>query len=169
MKAVDARSGRIKAAAAVLAVAGLLALLPAVAPNGSARSLISLEIKNLAAVDGGPGQAAPGIESGDRGLGGRAETAGGLARLWAGLAESAVGSRVLGIGGWIVSFFRFLWTIPKALIQGDSRSMIDALGDLLSRTSPQEGTAGERTQTPDAGPGSQDRPAPAADPRGSRS
>jgi hypothetical protein len=52
------------------------------------------------------------------------------------LADSAVGRRISQITGWIVSFFRFLWTIPKALLDGDSRSMIEALGDFLSRTSP---------------------------------
>jgi hypothetical protein len=70
-------------------------------------------------------------------LGGRTE-AGHLRpakRTWERLRETPLVRRILDIGGWIASFLRFVWTIPKALLKGDSQAMIEALGDLLARTS----------------------------------
>jgi hypothetical protein len=90
-----------------------------------------------------------------------------LKRFWSGLANSALGQRIGRIVGWIASFFRFLWTIPKALLQGDSSPMIDALGDLLSRTS----TPAEARNPPPAGQSGTplSDPQPATAPAGSES
>lgn len=68
------------------------------------------------------------------------------ASLWNDLMDTPLGHRVREITGWIGSFFRFLWTIPQALIKGDSQSMIEALGELLSRATP----PGEAAATPPA-------------------
>ena len=79
-----------------------------------------------------------GDSSGSRALGAAAGQAGRLrpARLWDRVRETPLVRRVIAIGEWVVSFLRFLWTIPKALIQGDSQEMIAALGDLLARSTP---------------------------------
>ena len=78
----------------------------------------------------------PGIGRGNlTGGNGGSGSPGALRQLWDNLMETAVGRRVREITGWVASLFRFLWTIPKALLQGDSQSMIEALGELLSRAS----------------------------------
>ena len=101
-------------------------------------------------------------------LGGRTE-AGHLRpakRTWERLRETPLVRRVLDIGGWIASFLRFAWTIPKALLKGDSQGMIEALGDLLARTSAggQESPT-EESQTPADGQNVGETPAvPVEDP-----
>lgn len=135
------RSNWRRYAILLLAGAWLLGVVPTFSPSGAEGPLISFAPKVLAAIDGGP-------DLDSRGQGGEAKSLqrgagspGGLKGLWIRLADSALGRRVGDVVGWVSSFFRFLWAIPKALLQGDSRSMIEALGDLLSRTSPSSGEA----------------------------
>jgi hypothetical protein len=79
-----------------------------------------------------------------------------IAKLWNGFLDTPLGSRLEGITRWVGSVFRFLWAIPKALFQGDSRSMIEALGDLLSpAAAPKAGETAKPVGTKDL---------PAADP-----
>ncbi|MFH1145200.1 MAG: hypothetical protein V1774_11705, partial [Candidatus Eisenbacteria bacterium] len=62
--------------------------------------------------------------------------AGTAKRGWERLLDMPLVRRVVSIGKWIASLLRFLWSIPKAVLQGDSHQMIEALGDLLARTTP---------------------------------
>jgi hypothetical protein len=61
---------------------------------------------------------------------------------WARFVNRPLIRQVRGVVAWIGSLLRFLWSIPKAIFQGDSRGMIDALGDLLSKSSPDRRPAG---------------------------
>ncbi len=94
-------------------------------------------------------------------------TSGPLKHLWSGIANSPLGQRIGRIVSWIASFFRFLWTIPKALLQGDSSPMIDALGDLLSRTSSPAEAQGPQPAGRSGAP--QPDPRPTTAPTGSES
>ncbi len=67
---------------------------------------------------------------------------GGLAGFWQSVRETGFARRVAKIGSWVAGGARLLWSIPKAVIQGDSRSLIEAIGDLLS------GATGEAPQEP---------------------
>jgi hypothetical protein len=59
---------------------------------------------------------------------------------WARLKNFPLVRRVCGVGNWIGCLARFLVSIPKAVFKGDSRGMISALGELLSRSArPAEG------------------------------
>jgi hypothetical protein len=111
---------------------------------GSSLPSAAISLPSLASPLQGSGFAVAEVsEKGSGGLGAGARIAesevgtdpGALQRLWQGLLRTPLGQRIEGILGWITSFFRFLWTIPKALFQGDSAAMIEALGDLLSRAS----------------------------------
>lgn len=148
--------------AAIVLLGGLTGFFPA----GAIRSGIALPSPapasvTAAATDGGARETriAHAVDGGG--------DSGPLKRFWSGLANSALGQRIGRIFNWIASFFRFLWTIPKALLQGDSSPMIDALGDLLSRTSsPAEGRdpqSGGRSAAPPPDP------RPAAAPAGTES
>ncbi len=57
---------------------------------------------------------------------------GGLAGTWRAVRATALVRRVFEVGYWVVGALKVLWSIPKAVIQGDSRALIESLGDLLS-------------------------------------
>lgn len=57
-------------------------------------------------------------------------------RLWDRLRATPLARRVISVARWVACLMRFLWTIPKALLQGDSQAMIEALGELLARSTP---------------------------------
>lgn len=73
---------------------------------------------------------------------------------WARLKNVPLIRRVCSVGNWIGCLARFLVSIPKAVFKGDSRGMISALGELLSRSAhPAEGQDaaspnGEKTDPP---------------------
>ncbi len=46
--------------------------------------------------------------------------------------------RVSSVCSWAGDGLRLLWAIPKAVVKGDSRSLIEAIGALLSRASSEE-------------------------------
>jgi hypothetical protein len=79
---------------------------------------------------------------------------------WARFVNRPLIRQVRGVVAWIGSLLRFLWSIPKAIFQGDSRGMIDALGDLLSKSSPDRRPAGGSSAGARDGAG-EDRGAPA--------
>lgn len=99
-------------------------------------SLLAADIELSHAGGGGKG-------AGDQGIGSRNDPAasadsprpGGLSGKWRALSQTAIARRVIDVGYWVVGVARLLWSIPKAIIQGDSRSLIEAIGDLLSRAS----------------------------------
>jgi len=66
-----------------------------------------------------------------------APPSGGLARFWWRVRRTALARRVSDVGSWVVGAARVLWAIPKAVVKGDSRGLIEAIGDLLSRASPE--------------------------------
>jgi hypothetical protein len=164
VKGTNVRDGSWRGAILLLAAVVLMGGLTGFLPAGAVRLGIALPLPAPAAAaasDGGVREtrSAHADQSGG--------DSGPLKRFWSGVANSALGQRVGRIVSWIASFFRFLWTIPKALLQGDSSPMIDALGDLLSRTS-----SPSEARTPQ--PAGQSRtpltdPQPAAAPAGSES
>jgi hypothetical protein len=134
VKGTNVRDGSWRGAILLLAAIVLMGGLTGFLPARAVRSGIALPSPGpapsaAAASDGGPRDTRS--AHADDGGG----DSGPLKRFWSGIANSALGQRIGRIVSWIASFFRFLWTIPKALLQGDSSPMIDALGDLLSRTS----------------------------------
>ncbi len=86
-----------------------------------------------------------------------------LTRFWTSVRGIPIVSKAISVGGWIRSFLRFLWTIPQSLSKGDSDATIDALGDLLERTSPpaEAGGPAQGGGSASEAPGGRD-PAPAA-------
>jgi len=86
-----------------------------------------------------------------------------LTRFWTSVRSIPIVSKAVSVGGWIRSFLRFLWTIPQSLSKGDSDATIDALGDLLERTSPsaEAGSPAQGEGSASEAPGGLD-PAPAA-------
>lgn len=62
----------------------------------------------------------------------------GIAGTWDAIRNSGLGRRVQRVGTWVAGGARLLWSIPKAVIQGDSRPLIEAIGDLLSGATPQD-------------------------------
>ncbi len=56
----------------------------------------------------------------------------GIAKTWYAVCNSGLGRRVQRVGAWVAGGARLLWSIPKAVIQGDSRPLIEAIGNLLS-------------------------------------
>ncbi len=60
---------------------------------------------------------------------------GGLGGAWNTIRETPVVRRVAAVGGWVADGLRLMWAIPKAVVRGDSRALIEAIGDLLSRAS----------------------------------
>jgi len=76
---------------------------------------------------------------------------------WARLKNVPLIRRVCSVGNWIGCLGRFLVSIPKAVFKGDSRGMISALGELLSRSaSPVENqdppSSGDEKTEPTRGP-----------------
>jgi hypothetical protein len=77
---------------------------------------------------------------------------------WERFKRLALIRRVSSVGAWIQCLIRFVVSIPKAIFQGDSRGMISALGDLLSRSSgpssdsPPSGSHGGDESDPSRGP-----------------
>lgn len=74
--------------------------------------------------------------SADRSTGSR-KGGGGWSRTWQKLQQNPVISKIVDIANWVIAGLRVLWAIPKAIIQGDSRALIEAIGQLLSRASPE--------------------------------
>jgi hypothetical protein len=68
---------------------------------------------------------------------------------WSRFVDRPLIRRVRSVGAWIGCLARFLWSIPRAIFQGDSRGMLEALGALLSRSSSQPSR--EPTDTSAAG------------------
>ncbi len=56
---------------------------------------------------------------------------------WSRFINRPIIRQARSVVAWVGSLMRFLWSIPQALFRGDSRGMIDALGDLLSKSSPE--------------------------------
>lgn len=57
--------------------------------------------------------------------------------LWGKLRRNPVIAKVAGVIEWILAGLKLLWAIPKAIVQGDSRALIEAIGDLISRATPE--------------------------------
>jgi len=70
---------------------------------------------------------------------------------WERVIDTPLIRRIRETGEWIGVFLRFLWSIPKALLQGDSQEMIEALGELLHRASSREATAPAAATDPEEG------------------
>ncbi len=62
---------------------------------------------------------------------------GGVSALWQNLLRNPVLAKAVRVGDWILVSLKLLWSIPKAIVQGDSRALIEAIGDLLSRAAPE--------------------------------
>jgi hypothetical protein len=69
---------------------------------------------------------------------------GGLTGAWRSIRNWGITRRVVKVGAWVVGGLRVAWAIPKAIVKGDSRSLIEAIGDLLQRASTE--TQPERRQ-----------------------
>ncbi|MCK4303879.1 MAG: hypothetical protein KAY24_06545 [Candidatus Eisenbacteria sp.] len=65
---------------------------------------------------------------------------GGLSGFWRSIGETSIGRRVISVSQWVIGSARLLWAIPKAIIKGDSRSLIEAIGDLISKATTSEET-----------------------------
>ena len=99
---------------------------PLTAPPAAARSTDPSAPPGVGALSGAAARIAPSAAS----------EAGG----WARLKSLPLIRRVSSVGNWIGCLARFLVSIPKAVFKGDSRGMISALGELLSRSArPAEG------------------------------
>jgi len=102
------------------------------------------------------------------GDGGETSEPGGL---WGKLRQNPVIAKVAGMVEWVLAGLKLLWAIPKAIIQGDSRALIEAIGELLSRAAPdassqQEAPATAPAPSPADGPASRPRGTPGAAPEG---
>jgi hypothetical protein len=62
----------------------------------------------------------------------------GLTKFWNSVRETAIAQRVGTVCSWVGDGLKLIWAVPKAVVKGDSRSLIEAIGDLLSRTSAKE-------------------------------
>ncbi|MBD3235319.1 MAG: hypothetical protein GF330_01280 [Candidatus Eisenbacteria bacterium] len=67
------------------------------------------------------------------------EAPGALKRFWESIKDKPLIRRVRTVASWIAAAARFLWAIPKALIQGDSEGLIEALGGILAQASADDG------------------------------
>jgi hypothetical protein len=91
---------------------------------------------------------------------------GGLSGKWQALARTPLMRRAISAASWVVAGLRLLWSLPKALVKGDSRSLIEAIGELLSRASPSpeaEAAPDERGQSRSLDGGENTRPGAARD------
>ncbi len=88
----------------------------------------------------------------------RAQRRTGLAGTWDAIRSSGFARRLQRVTSWVAGGVRLLWSIPKAVIQGDSSALIEAIGDLLS------GAPGEQDKTVEPSPASPD-PDPSGEPR----
>ncbi len=61
-----------------------------------------------------------------------------FSRFWRSVQETAMMKRVSSVCSWAGDGLRLLWAIPKAVVKGDSGSLIEAIGALLSRASSEE-------------------------------
>ncbi len=89
--------------------------------------------------------------------------------LWGKLRQNPVIAKVAGLIEWVLAGLKLLWAIPKAIIQGDSRALIEAIGELLSRAAPdtssqQEAPATVPAPSPADGPASRPGGTPGATP-----
>jgi hypothetical protein len=105
--------------------------------SGGPGSLYAADVEGVAAR--GSSRRAPGDA---RGIGAPRRT--GLAGAWDSLRSSAFGRRLARVGSWVAGGVRLLWSIPKAVIKGDSSSLIEAIGNLLS------GATGEQDKSAEA-------------------
>lgn len=91
-------------------------------------------------------------------------------RLWNSVKDKPLIRRVRTVASWIVAAARFLWAIPKALIQGDSEGLIEALGGILAQASADDtGTVAPLVTTPLAPESAGRSAAPIEDPDSGRS
>jgi hypothetical protein len=131
-----------------------IALLPAFAPRVRAveetSALESLLPQSGRRVGASPsptrapsvrGQTAPGANDGIGALSGEPSAVASKGGGWERFKNFSLIRRVRSVGAWVQCLVRFLASIPKAIFQGDSRGMISALGDLLSRSSPPSGAS----------------------------
>jgi hypothetical protein len=58
-----------------------------------------------------------------------------LRRFWDSIKDKNLVRRVRSITAWIGAGARFVWAIPKAVLQGDSDALIEALSGLLTKAS----------------------------------
>jgi len=82
----------------------------------------------------------------------------GLAGAWDSVRSSAFARRLERVSSWVSGGVRLLWSIPKAVIQGDSSALIEAIGNLLA------GAPGEQDKTVEL-PQVQPDPDPSGEPR----
>ncbi len=85
----------------------------------------SIERKGLSLGDKAPTDRSSGSQQGG----------GGWSRTWNKLQKNPVIAKIVDIANWVIAGLRVLWAIPKAIIQGDSRALIEAIGQMLSRAS----------------------------------
>lgn len=62
----------------------------------------------------------------------------GFSKFWKSVSDTAIAQRVGTVCSWMGDGLKLLWAVPKAVVKGDSSSLIEAIGDLLSRTSEKE-------------------------------
>ena len=77
--------------------------------------------------------------------------------------DAPLTQRVRSVGAWLGCVGRFLWSIPKAIFKGDSRGMLDALGELLSRSSSQQRSQQAAPHQPVSDPPENSGASPGAD------
>ena len=73
----------------------------------------------------------------------------GFTRAWNSVRETAIMKRVGNVCSWVGDGLKLLWAVPKAVVKGDSRSLIEAIGNLLSRASASE-QAQQQTHDPES-------------------
>jgi len=81
----------------------------------------------------------------------------GLAGTWDSVRSSTFARRLTRVGSWVAGGVKLLWSIPKAVIKGDSSPLIEAIGNLLS------GATGEQDKATEAPRGAPD-PDPSGEP-----
>jgi hypothetical protein len=152
------QSSSLRVAALLLAIF-LHAAAPAVpligpgTPSGIQAPLraLSLHTRALAAdLEGGPSRTSARRSPGDLQVAAQPKH-GGLRGAWDSVCRTGVARRLAKVGSWVANGARLLWSIPKAVIQGDSRSLIEAIGDLLSSagSGPPDGEPQQPVPDPD--------------------
>jgi len=76
---------------------------------------------------------------------------GAIRRQWDKVKDTPLMRRVRTITGWIAAAARFVWAIPKAILEGDSDALIEALGGILARASAAETSEAPRATAPALG------------------
>ena len=160
----NSRRGRLPAYALILFLIGI-AVLPALTPRlraaeeTSALESLLPQAGRRAGASPPPArapsvrrQAAPGTNDGIGALSVDPSAVASKGGGWERFKNFPLIRRVRSVGAWVQCLVRFVASIPKAIFQGDSRGMISALGDLLSRSSPPAGASPQPGSRSDDGP-----------------